>query len=1363
MDNKTVFVVTLRGEGEIRNHTRHLREELKRALMLVDDTSTVEELTRRAAPSLRANLADMLQELADGWFIQDKTKMSHVPRMAVPKLSPKDAEVAELDFTGIVQPSSPEMKRAEIGKKGEHEATQPEQRGIDTVRIKVEHEAAAARAQLEAAQARLEAEIKARAKAEARAKHEAEAARLKAENEAAAAGAQLEAAQARLETEAKARAKAEARAKQEAEAVRLKAEQEAAAARAQLEAAQARLEAEVKARAEAEARAKQEAEAARLKAEHEAAAAMAQLEAAQARLKAEAKARAEAEARVKQEAEAARIKAEQEAAAARVQLEAAQARLEAEAKARAEAEARVKQEALGTRFKVKQKTAEARVQLEAAQARLEAEAEARVEAEARAKQEAEAARFKAEQDAAEARAQLEAAQARLEVEARGRVEAEARAKQEAEAARFKAEKDAAEARAQLEAAQARLEAEARGRVEAEARTKQEAEAARFKAEQEAAEARVQLEAVQARLEVETKAKAESTAKAETKTRVEAEARAKQEAAGLCSETESILLGAEREKAEAEIKFEATPVNSETNAKPAAEVAQGAVEDKAAHVHSIINMETAKQPDLVAGIEMRKSNNETPTSSRIKSAASSARSLVATVLFLDIASYTKWAVSKQIELKKQFNILISGFLRDIEESQRLIVDTGDGAAIGFLQHPEQAIEVALLFRQALTDSKNQDYPDLRVRMGINLGPVNILMDMNGQSNMLGDGINDAQRIMSFAKPDHIYISRSYYDVVSRLSGEYVKWLVYRGVEKDKHGRQYQVYEVTKGWEEDAEQHNSLPSSSIQLGPFTLSGGNRVLAKPGAELQSSEALNHETGKEEASDIDMAKDIQHELNVGEIAINLEQKPISETAETKLPEQEKPLEIFPIRSAAELEVDREQLEENMRKMADEQVKVWTEAEQRARELAAAQGLAKAEQVVKQPEPQSKVQHGSRMPRKQLPLIKIFFGLFVFLLLMAVLLPYVWPMTGFIGRIEEKLSAQLQQPVHITELKASMIPLPKLELTGVSVGNSNELKASSVVLKFGFSALYSRVRPLTSVELNNLEISEDSFVKTLPWLQAIGGDMQYPVARMELHNAHMSVSGLTLPSLGGDVSFDGHGHFLAVNLDSQDKKLGITLQPQETRGQIVINLTDSSLPLFPDIKFDELNLKGNLGEKEIVFSEIDGRLYGGDVSGNAKLNWRNGWQLLGHATVNKLELRDALPILDIDGQLGGEGNFKFSSATLKQLAGVLNMDGNFNVKKGVINRLDLLEASRLTDSQNVSGGRTYFDDLNGMIQVERNNLSFHQLRFSSEVMGGSGAINVDPDGHMTGQLNVELKVRPESASLVVSGTPEEPRLNPAH
>jgi hypothetical protein len=80
------------------------------------------------------------------------------------------------------------------------------------------------------------------------------------------------------------------------------------------------------------------------------------------------------------------------------------------------------------------------------------------------------------------------------------------------------------------------------------------------------------------------------------------------------------------------------------------------------------------------------------------------------------------------------------------------------------------------------------------MGINLGPVKLVKDINGHPNIIGDGINVAQRIMSFARPGQIVVSRSYYDVVSNLASEYAKLFHYEGSRTDKHVREHEIYVV-----------------------------------------------------------------------------------------------------------------------------------------------------------------------------------------------------------------------------------------------------------------------------------------------------------------------------------------------------------------------------------------------------------------------------------------------------------------------------------------------------------------------------------------------------------------------------------------
>ena len=164
----------------------------------------------------------------------------------------------------------------------------------------------------------------------------------------------------------------------------------------------------------------------------------------------------------------------------------------------------------------------------------------------------------------------------------------------------------------------------------------------------------------------------------------------------------------------------------------------------------------------------------------------------TVVFVDIVSYSEAPVSKQAEMKAQFSGLLATALEHTPAADRLLVDTGDGAALCFLGDPEDGLFAANSLRAGVLDLSQPD--PLRLRIGVNLGPVRFVKDVNNQRNVIGDGINVAQRVMGFAAPNQILVSRSYYEVVSRLSPEYGQLFQYVGLHKDKHVREHEVYEV-----------------------------------------------------------------------------------------------------------------------------------------------------------------------------------------------------------------------------------------------------------------------------------------------------------------------------------------------------------------------------------------------------------------------------------------------------------------------------------------------------------------------------------------------------------------------------------------
>jgi class 3 adenylate cyclase len=161
-----------------------------------------------------------------------------------------------------------------------------------------------------------------------------------------------------------------------------------------------------------------------------------------------------------------------------------------------------------------------------------------------------------------------------------------------------------------------------------------------------------------------------------------------------------------------------------------------------------------------------------------------------VLFLDIVEYSKKPVAEQLELKQAFNRALATALEQVPQRDRIILDTGDGAAVTFMGDPEDALFAALAVRNMASDG-------MPVRLGVNLGPVRLVKDLNGQMNIIGDGINVAQRVMSFADPGQLLVSRSFYEVVSCLSRDYMNLFRHEGSRTDKHVREHEVYSVVGG--------------------------------------------------------------------------------------------------------------------------------------------------------------------------------------------------------------------------------------------------------------------------------------------------------------------------------------------------------------------------------------------------------------------------------------------------------------------------------------------------------------------------------------------------------------------------------------
>lgn len=198
-----------------------------------------------------------------------------------------------------------------------------------------------------------------------------------------------------------------------------------------------------------------------------------------------------------------------------------------------------------------------------------------------------------------------------------------------------------------------------------------------------------------------------------------------------------------------------------------------------------------EPDIRLSAAIAR-NTTTPSGKSISEEAIQRSNWVCSILFMDIVAYSKTSVNEQYQLKLIFNQLIAGKLADIPESSRITLDTGDGAVICFMGDPEEVLYAARDIQRTLSQQDR-----LQVRMGLHIGPIRIINDLNGHKNIIGEGINVGQRIMSFAESNSLVVSRAFYDIVACLTDGGERGFNYLGERRDKHNRVHEIYAVIKG--------------------------------------------------------------------------------------------------------------------------------------------------------------------------------------------------------------------------------------------------------------------------------------------------------------------------------------------------------------------------------------------------------------------------------------------------------------------------------------------------------------------------------------------------------------------------------------
>jgi class 3 adenylate cyclase/tetratricopeptide (TPR) repeat protein len=168
--------------------------------------------------------------------------------------------------------------------------------------------------------------------------------------------------------------------------------------------------------------------------------------------------------------------------------------------------------------------------------------------------------------------------------------------------------------------------------------------------------------------------------------------------------------------------------------------------------------------------------------------------IANVLFMDIVSYSRETVDRQGKLLT----LLQSAVKKSQEFQRasahdgelIALPTGDGMLLAFTKDPLSPVQCALEIADAIRGT-----PELKVRMGIHTGPVSHHVDIKGKANLVGGGVNIAQRVMDCGDAGYILLSNNIADILTQLA-DWSKYLYDFGIHEVKHKVEVHLYSLCK---------------------------------------------------------------------------------------------------------------------------------------------------------------------------------------------------------------------------------------------------------------------------------------------------------------------------------------------------------------------------------------------------------------------------------------------------------------------------------------------------------------------------------------------------------------------------------------
>jgi uncharacterized protein involved in outer membrane biogenesis len=280
-------------------------------------------------------------------------------------------------------------------------------------------------------------------------------------------------------------------------------------------------------------------------------------------------------------------------------------------------------------------------------------------------------------------------------------------------------------------------------------------------------------------------------------------------------------------------------------------------------------------------------------------------------------------------------------------------------------------------------------------------------------------------------------------------------------------------------------------------------------------------------------------------------------------------------------------------------------------------------------------------------------------------------------------------------------------------------------------------------IDVDSVTVAQEVLPRLPKWMDAALADKTVQVDRISIRNIKVESTTLALPNFDADLKLNDEGGIQHASVT--DGKIDVELTPRNNEVDITVSANKGWVsPPGPKLEFTDFSAKAIASGKQIRVSEFSALLYGGAAKGTAMINIGGPWSLEGEIATERINLQEMMPAFTTaaksSGQLESRFRFSMQSPELASLFGQPRVDGNFAIRKGDLDGVDLVRALQMGGRENVQGGATRFEEITGTMALANERYQFRNIKLGSGLLSATGGFEVSPNNDISGKTFVELR-----------------------